>query len=305
MFNAYSLLLDTAALLKVDTNQVKKDEKCNDKAILTIQDIEIAVSRDKKARLLARAKFSYIGSDVFSIKSEPFLSDYAEKLKGMIKAVVYKKMYSAPWVAVAVKERLTKKVEKCKVRLENDHVAILTLWSTEESKKAKKLQLSIVELGGNEIGSYFYRVDYMDGPTIGSVIEVAELDTAIKDIADIAEGAYDKWVKEDDTDSEPKSDYERDMDDLYKFLKSRYKNMKDSSLTFTRISGSELSIFNIKNGDNCCINYDSFVGDISVCTNRKYDYRSSYKRFRLDDPKRFEKVASVVFGFVFDSEDEE
>lgn len=295
MSNSYSLLLDTAALLKVDTKQVKEDEKRDCSAILTIEDVKVTVSRDKKSPILSRAKFSYIGSNVFSIKSEPFLSDYAEKLARMIKSVVYKKMYSAPWVAAAVKERLAKKVKKCKVRLENDHVAILTLWPTKESKKAKKLQLSIVELGGNDIGSYFYRVNFLDGITIGSVTDVADLDTAINDIVNIAAGAYDRWVKDGDADAEPKSGYERDMADLYQFLKSRYKNMKDSSLTFTRTSGKSLSISNIRNGDNYYITCDSNTADIRVCTNRRYSCRD--KCFKRDDPKLFEKVASIVFGF--------
>ena len=109
MSKAYSLLLDTADLLKINTNQVKEDEKRDGKAVMKICDVEVTVISDKKSPLLVRAKFDYIGSDVFSIKSEPFLSDYAEKLARMIKSVVYRKMYSAPWVGVAVKERLAKK----------------------------------------------------------------------------------------------------------------------------------------------------------------------------------------------------
>ena len=129
------------------------------------------------------------------------------------------------------------------------------------------------------------------------------MDTAINDIVNIAERAYDKWVEESKVAPQPKTDHERDMADLYQFLKTRYKNMKDSSLTFTRISGSELSISNIENGDNYLVMYDSITGDIVVNTNRGYSPR--YKRFKLDDPKRFEKVASVVFGFASDSEDED
>lgn len=294
MSNAYSLLLDTAALLKLDSNRVTIGEKA---ATLMLQGVEITVTCTKGAKNrspMARAKFS-CGS--FSIESEPFLGDYAKKLAGMIKPVAYKKKYSAAWVGVAVKERLAKKVKKCKVTLENDHVAILTLPAT----GGAKLQLSIVELSGNSIGSYYYRVDYLDGPTIGRVIDVADLDKVIKDIADIAEGAYDKWVEESKVAPQPKSDHERDMDDLYQFLKGRYKNMKDSSLTFTRISGKELSIFNITNGDNWLVSYDSATGEIRVTTNRS----CSYKHFSCDDPKRFEKVASIVFGFVSDSESED
>ena len=303
MSKAYSLLLDTAALLKVDKTQVKEDENCEGKAVMKICDVEVTVSRDKKTCLLLRAKFDYIGISRFSIKSEPFLSVYTEKLVRMIKAVVYKKMYSAPWVAVAVKELLAKKVGKCKVRLENYNTAILTLLPASMTKNAKKLQLRIVELSGNDIGSYYYRVDYMDGPTIGRVIDVADLDKVINDIADIAEGAYDKWVEESKVAPQPKSDYERDMDSLYLSLKSRYRNMKNSSLTFTRTSGTELSISSNSNGDICFVKYDSFVGDISLRTVRRSNYRSRYKHFRLDDPKRFEKVASVVFGFVSKSEE--
>lgn len=298
MSNAYSLLLDTAALLKLDANRVTIGEKAS---TLMLQGVEITVSSTEGAKNrspMARAKFS-CGS--FSIESEPFLGDYAKKLAGMIKPVAYKKKYSAAWVGVAVKERLAKKVKKCKVTLENDHVAILTLPAT----GGTKLQLSIVELSGNSIGSYYYRVDYLDGPTIGRVIDVADLDKVIKDIADIAEGAYSKWVEESKEPAQPKSDHERDMDDLYQFLKGRYKNMKDSSLTFTRCSGGSLSISNIENGDNCLVMYDSNTGDIVVNTNRGYSPR--YKRFKLDDTERFEKVASIVFvfGFVSDSEDEE
>lgn len=202
-------------------------------------------------------------------------------------------------MGVAVKERLAKKVKKCKVTLENDHVAILTLPATGRAK----LQLSIVELSGNSIGSYYYRVDYLDGPIIGRVIDVADLDKVIKDIADIAEGAYSKWVEESKVAPQPKSDNERDMADLYQFLKGRYKNMKDSSLTFTRCSGGSLSISNIENGDNYLVMYDSSAGDISVKTNQGYSPR--YKHFSCDDPERFEKVASIVFGFVSDSESED
>lgn len=299
MSKAYSLLLDTAALLKVDTNQVKEDKLS---ASLRLQGVEITVSCTEGKNAVAYAKFAYASMDRFIIESEPFLSDYAEKLARMIKSVVYKKMYSAPWVGVAVKERLAERVEKCKVTLENDHVAILTLPAASKNKSDEQLQLSIVELSGNQVSSHYYRVDYLDGPTIGRVIEVADLDQAINDIVNIAAGAYDKWIEESKVAPQPKTDHERDMADLYQFLKGRYKNMKDSSLTFTRISGSELSIFNIDNGDNYLVIYNSSEGDISVRTNCRYDC-SSYKRFKLDDPKRFEKVASVVFGF--DSESEE
>ena len=300
MSNAYSLLTDTAALLKVDKSQVKKGKLV---ASLNIQDIEITVSSTKGANLTAKAKFSCSDSSCFRIESEPFLSDYAEKLAGMIMSVVYKKMYSAPWVAVAVKEQLAKKIKKCKVTLESDHVAILTLPPVSESKSDEKLQLSIVELSGNQVGSHYYRVDYLDGPTIGRVIDVADLDTAIKDIANIAEGVYNKWHEESKVAPQPKTVYERDMADLYQFLKSRYKNIKGSSLTFTRTSGTELSVSSNRNGDSCFVIYNSSEGDISLRTIRRRDYRSSYKRFKLDDPKRFEKVASIVFGF--DSESEE
>lgn len=262
-----------------------------------LQGVEITVRCTKGAKNrspMARAKFS---CDCFSIESEPFLGDYAKKLASMIKPVAYKKKYSAAWVGVAVKERLAKKVKKCKVTLENDHVAILTLPVT----GGAKLQLSIVELSGNSIGSYYYRVDYLDGPTIGRVIDVADLDKVIKDIADIAEGAYDKWVADSKTPAQPKSDHERDMDDLFQFLKGRYKNMRDSSLTFIRCSGKELSIFNITNGDNCLISCDSTTGDIRVHPNRGCSYTD--KSFKRDDPERFEKVASVVFGFVSKSEE--
>lgn len=299
MSNAYSLLTAAAALLKVDKSQVKKGKLV---ASLNIQGIEITVSSTKRTNLTTKAKFSCNDSSCFRIKSEPFLSDYAEKLAGMIKSVVYKKMYSAPWVAVAVKELLSKKVGKCKVTLENDHVAILTLPPVSESKSDEKLQLSIVEPSGNRIGSYFYRVDYLDAPCIGSVIDVANLDQAIKDIANIAEGAYNKWIKENKVAPQPKTDHERDMADLYQFLKSRYRNMKDSSLTFTRTSSGSLSIFNIKNGDNCLISCDSTTGAIRVNDKRRY-YRPSDSCFKRNDPKRFEKVASIVFGF--DSESEE
>lgn len=294
MSNVYSLLLDTAALLKVDKSQVKEDKLA---ASLNIQGIEITVSCTKGANLTAKANFSCNDSSCFMIESEPFLSDYAEKLAGMIKSVVYKKMYSTPWVAVAVKEQLAKKIKKCKVTLENDHAAILTLPPADESKSDEKLQLSIVELSGNQVGSHYYRVDYLDGPTIGRVIDVADLDTAIKDIANIAEGAYNKWYEESKVAPQPKTVYERDMADLYQFLKSRYKNMKDSSLTFTRTSGMELSVSSNRNGDSCFVIYNSSKGDISLRTIRRCDYRSSYKRFKLDDPKRFEKVAFIVFGF--------
>lgn len=294
MSNAYSLLLDTAALLKLDANRVTIGKKA---ATLKLQGVEITVSCTEGAKNrspMARAKFS-CGS--FSIESEPFLGDYAKKLASMIKPVAYKKKYSAAWVGVAVKERLAKKVKKCKVTLENDHVAILTLPAT----GGARLQLSIVELSGNSIGSYYYRVDYLDGPTIGRIIDVADLDRVIKDIADIAEGAYSKWVEDSKEPAQPKTAHEKDMDDLFQFLKGRYKNMKDSSLTFTRIGGKELSIFNIENGYNCLISCDSITGDIRVHPNRGYSYTD--KSFKRDDPKRFEKVASIVFGF--DSEDEE
>lgn len=294
MSNAYSLLLQTAVLLKVDMNQVKEDGLT---ASLMVQDVEVAVRCTKGAKNrspMARAKFS---CGCFSIESEPFLGDYAEKLVGMIKSVAYKKKYSAPWISVAVKERLARKMKKCRVTLENDHVAILTLPLTSGTKSDKKLQLSIVELSGNSIGSYYYRVDYLDGPTIDCVIDVADLDQAVKDIADIAEGAYSEWCDECKAPAQPKTAYEKDMDDLFQFLKTRYKNMKDSSRTFTRISGKSLSISNIKNGDNWYISYGGAAGEISLRTIRKRDYRSSYKRFKLDDPKRFEKVASIVFSF--------
>lgn len=294
MSNAYSLLLDTAVLLKLDANRVTIGEKV---ATLMLQGVEITVSSTEGAKNrspMARAKFS---CDYFSIESEPFLGDYAKKLAGMIKPVAYKKKYSAAWVGVAVKERLAKKVKKCRVTLENDHVAILTLPAT----GGTRLQLSIVELGGNSVGSYYYRVDYLDGPTIGRVIDVADLDQAIKDIADIAEGAYDKWVEDSKAPVQPKTVHEKDMDDLYQFLKGRYKNMRDSSLTFTRISGEELSIFNIDNGDNRLVSYDSATGEITVTASRG----CRYKHFSCDDPERFEKVASIVFGFVSDSESED
>lgn len=296
MSNAYSLLLDTAVLLKLDSNLVTIGEKV---ATLKLQGVEITVSCTKGAKNrspMARAKFS---CDCFNIESEPFLGDYAKKLASMIKPVAYKKKYSVAWVGVAVKERLAKKVKKCKVTLENDHVAILTLPAT----GGAKLQLSIVELSGNSIGSYYYRVDYLDGPTIGRVIDVADLDKVIKDIADIAEGAHSKWVEDSKAPAQPKTAHEKDMADLYQFLKGRYKNMKDSSLTFTRTSCGSLSISNIENGDNYLVMYDSITGDIVVSTNCGYSPR--YKRFRLDDPERFEKVASVVFGFVSDSESED
>lgn len=296
MSNAYSLLLDTAALLKLDSNRITVGEKA---ATLMLQGVEITVSCTKGTKNhspMARAKFS---CDCFNIESEPFLGDYAKKLAGMIKPVAYKKKYSAAWVGVAVKERLSKKVKKCKVTLENDHVAILTLLAT----GGARLQLSIVELSCNSVGSYYYRVDYLDGPTIGRVIDVPDLDKVIKDIADIAEGAYDKWVEESKAPAQPKTAHEKDMDDLYQFLKGRYKNMKDSSLTFTSISGKELSIFNIENGDNCLISCDSITGDIRVHPNRGCSYTD--KSFKRDDPERFEKVASIVFGFVSDSESEE
>ena len=293
MSNAYSLLLQTAVLLKVDMNQVKEDGLT---ASLTVQDVEVTVSSTEGAKNcspMARAKFS---CGCFSIESEPFLGDYTEKLAGMIKSVAYKKKYSAPWVAAAVKERLAKKVKKCRVTLENDHVAILTLPLTSGAKSDKKLQLSIVELSGNNIGSYYYRVDYLDGPTIDCVINVVDLDQAIKDIADIAEGAYSEWCEECKAPAQPKTTYEKDMDDLFQFLKSRYKNMKDSSRTFTHISGKSLSIFNIKNGDNWYISYDSATGEITVTINRGHRYCYSNKRFNFNDPKRFEKVASIVFS---------
>ena len=297
MSKAYSLLLDTADLLKLDKSRVEKGKQ---EASLRLQGVEITVSCTEGENSVAHAKFAYSGMDCSIIESEPFLSDYAKKLARMIKSVAYKKMYSAPWVGVVVKERLAKKIEKCNVTLENDHVAILTLPATSESDE--QLQLSIVELSGNEIGSHYYRVNYLDGITIGRVIDVADLDTAINDIVNIAERAYDKWVEESKVAPQPKTDHERDMADLYQFLKTRYKNMKDSSLTFTRDSdGKELSIFNIKNGDNCCISCDSTTGDIKVHSNRGYSYRD--KRFKRDDPKRFEKVASVVFGFVSKSEE--
>ena len=287
MSNAYSLLLDTAVLLKLDANRITVGEET---ASLGLQGVEITVSCTKGAKNrspMARAKFS-CGS--FSIESEPFLGDYAKKLAGMIKPVAYKKKYSAAWVGVAVKEQLAKKVKKCKVTLENDHVAILTLPAT----GGAKLQLSIVELSGNSIGSYYYRVDYLDGPTIGRVIDVPDLDKVIKDIADIAEGAYDKWVQDSKEPAQPKTDNERDMADLYQFLKGRYKNMRDSSLTFTRISDSELSITNISNGDRYFINYDSD----KVCVNVLHDhcYTPSSKFFECDGPERFERVASVIFS---------
>ena len=46
---------------------------------------------------------------------------------------------------------------------------------------------------------------------------------------------------------------------------------------------------------------DSITGDIRVRPNSGYSYTD--KSFKRDDPKRFEKVASIVFGF--DSESEE
>ena len=292
MSNAYSLLLDTAALLKLDSNRVTIGEKT---ATLMLQGVEVTVSCTKGAKNrshMARAKFS-CGS--FNIESEPFLGDYAKKLASMIKPVAYKKKYSAAWVGVAVKEQLAKKVKKCKVTLENDHVAILTLPAT----GGTRLQLSIVELSGNSIGSYYYRVDYLDGPTIGRVIDVPDLDRVIKDIADIAEGAYSKWVQDSKAPAQPKTVYEKDMDDIYQFLKTRYKNMKDSSLTFTRTSCGSLSIFNITNGDNYYVSYDSATGEITVTANRSY----RHKHFSCDDPERFEKIASIVFGFDSESED--
>ena len=243
MSKAYSLLLDTADLLKLDKSRVEKGKQ---EASLRLQGVEITVSCTEGENSVAHAKFAYNGTDSFIIESEPFLSDYAEKLARMIKSVAYKEMYSAPWVGVAVRERLAKKIEKCNVTLENDHVAILTLPATSESDE--QLQLSIVELSGNEIGSHYYRVNYLDGITIGRVIDVADLDTAINDIVNIAERAYDKWVEESKVAPQPKTDHERDMADLYQFLKTRYKNMKDSSLTFTRISGIELTIISIVTG---------------------------------------------------------
>lgn len=292
MSNAYSLLTAAVDLLKVDKTQVEDDEKDKNTARLWINDTLVTVSCTEGPDLVARARFDYFGESRLSIESEPFLGDYAEKLADMIKTVVYKKSISAPWVGVAVKELLDKKVKACEVTLEDKYDAILTIPHT--SKTDKELRLGVIELSGNEVGSHFYRVDYLEGPTIGSVIEVADLDKAIKSIADIAEGAYNKWIKESEIDPEPKSDYERDMDNLFQFLKSRYWTMKDSSLKFRRVNGIELIIINISNGDRYFINYDSDKVCIRTLHNRRYFPSSKF--FECDNPKRFESVASVIFS---------
>lgn len=292
MSNAYSLLVATADLLEVDKTQVENDERDKHTARLWIQDALVTVSCTEGPDLVAHARFDYFGESRLSIESEPFLGDYAKKLADMIKSVVYKKNISAPWVGVAVKELLSKKVEACEVTLENKYNVILTMPHT--SKSDKELKLSIIELSGNEVGSHFYRVDYLEGPIIGSVIEVADLNEAIKDIADIAAGAYDKWIIESEIDPGPKSAHERDMDDLFQFLKGRYWTMKDSSLTFRRVNGTELIITNISNGDRYFINYDSDKVCINVLHN--HCYTPSSKFFECGDPKRFERIASVIFS---------
>lgn len=208
MSNAHFLLVRAARLLDVNPFLVRCTAPAT--ATMRLHDIDIEVT-DVVTTNDVVAEFTYTGNcsysthgtgassrseataTSFSIKTSPLTVDDTAKLKGMIEHVCYKKLYSAPWVARSVINRLPDHIEVRDVLLVSKYAVDVYLAEKSKENNSGYLMLSIAAANDSDIEHYRYAVCDDEERIIDNLVRETSLEKAISSVTSIVETAFEKW----------------------------------------------------------------------------------------------------------------
>lgn len=289
MSNAYPLLVRAATLLDVNPFLVK----CSESGVATMRlhgvNIKVTGVGDTSDVV---AEFTYKGNCSFSIKTSPLTADDAVKLKRMIEQVCYKKLYSVPWVARSVINKLPDHIEVQDVLLISKYVVDVYLVEKGKKNDSRYLMLSIADTNDSDIERYSYAVYDAEDRAVGDTVRETSLEKTISSLAATVESAFERWRSAAEQPIDPKDV----LYELYKKLMEEASSDK-KRFRFERHSLKEFYILDNALGVRYALSLDPFTSSVMVYCQPLNEDSEHYKLVCMvdyTDAELHQKVADLT-----------
>lgn len=307
MSNAHFLLVRAANLLDVNPFLVKCSAPAT--ATMRLHDIDIRVS-DVGDTDEVVAEFTYTGNcnystigtgassgskataTSFSIKTSPLTVDDTAKLEGMIAQVCYKKLYSAPWVARSVINKLPEHIEVRDALLVSKYAVDVYLAEKSNENNSGFLTLSIAVTNDSDIENYRYAVCDDEERIIDNLVSETSLEKAISSVTTTIEAAFERWRSAARQPTDP-SDV---LYELYKKLMEEASSDKKRFI-FERHSLKEFYILDNALEIRYALSLDPFTSSIMVYCQPLNEDSEHYKLVCMvdyADAELHQKVADLT-----------
>lgn len=291
MSNAYPLLVRAAALLNINPFSVKCSE--TDMATMRLHGVNIKVTGVGDTSDVV-AEFTYKGNCSFSIKTSPLTVDDAVKLKRMIEQVCYKKLYSVPWVARSVINKLPDHIEVQDVLLISKYVVDVYLAEKSKKNDSRYLMLSIADTNDSDIENYRYAVYDAEDRAVGDTVRETSLEKTISSLATNIESAFEKWRSAAKAPIDP-------TEVLYGLYKKLEKDASsdEKRFRFERHSLKEFYILDNALDIRYALSVDPFTSSIMLYSQPLGENSDRYKLVYMtnyDDAELHQKVADLTIN---------
>lgn len=191
MSYAQSTLIKAAALIGINPSLVNWESGSED-AKLRFSSDTIAVAPDREYENLIVAEFAPAELG-YSFLTEP-MEPNSEKLAGIIKEVIFEKLYSAAWVGYKVASQLDDSVCTLGAIIHDRDIVTITLSSKDDNGNTYTTLIDVVATVGN--GPYNYCYTLYSGDTIFFTTDnETDLDQLVSALVKAIERHYETWKR--------------------------------------------------------------------------------------------------------------
>lgn len=304
MFIPYPVLVQAA--IEAGINPALVEDRCilddyTDAARLCFGDTTVLVMQSVSDVNCIYAKLKPVGAKKFFVTKQLKADDYPI-LTGIIEAVTTEKLYSCPWVAHDVVDRLEKENIKSSFTIENASTAVITL------DDDPALKVRIVSDGPNMPRHYWYRLVDSKGNAVLKVQGEASLDKLVDSIYSAISEVYKEHQNTTKPESNPdcllKFGEDADVKNVLFYIYQKLeqyvvKHNLQERFSLSRTSSKEFSVADKLSDKEFTVAIDPFTEGITLYSRALSESNGLYTAVlttKKTDPYRIFALTSEILG---------